>query len=75
MQDFVNSNKSKPLTITSLHGKDIHDAGLELAYAVGKASKNDPIVIHLTYNGATNDKPWLSLVGKGVCFDAGGLNI
>ena len=42
-------------------------------HAVGKASKNKPVLIDLTYGDPKNTK--IVLVGKGVCFDSGGLQI
>ena len=42
-------------------------------HAVGRASEHAPRVIELTWG--PEDAPSLVLVGKGVCFDSGGLNI
>ncbi len=42
-------------------------------YAVGKASEHRPRLIKLTWGNA--DFPHLCLVGKGVCFDTGGLDL
>ena len=42
-------------------------------HAVGAASVHDPRVIELTWGQP--DAPSLVLVGKGVCFDSGGLNL
>lgn len=44
-------------------------------HAVGRGSKNVPVFINLKYNGNEASDKWVSFVGKGVCFDAGGLNI
>jgi len=44
-------------------------------HAVGRASKNAPTFINLRYNGNPDSDKWLAYVGKGVCFDSGGLNI
>jgi leucyl aminopeptidase len=44
-------------------------------HAVGRGSKNVPVFINLKYNGNEGSDKWISFVGKGVCFDAGGLNI
>lgn len=44
-------------------------------HAVGRASKNAPTFINLKYNGNPDSDEWVAFVGKGVCFDAGGLNI
>lgn len=42
-------------------------------HAVGRAGEQGPCVVDITW-GSTSD-PKLTLVGKGVCFDSGGLDI
>jgi len=44
-------------------------------HAVGRASKNPPTFVNLAYNGNPDSDKWIAFVGKGVCFDAGGLDI
>lgn len=44
-------------------------------HAVGRASKNEPVFVNLAYKGNPDSDHWVSYVGKGVCFDTGGLNI
>ena len=44
-------------------------------HAVGRASRNEPTFINLKYNGNPQSDKWVAFVGKGVCFDAGGLDI
>jgi leucyl aminopeptidase len=44
-----------------------------LVWAVGKGSENKPCVIDMHWGDAKNPK--ITLVGKGVCFDSGGLDI
>ena len=46
-----------------------------MVYAVGRAAARShaPRMIHLTWGA--EDAPVLAVVGKGVCFDSGGLNI
>ena len=48
--------------------------GLGAFYAVGKGSAAKPRLIHLTYEPA-NYKKHLALVGKGITFDSGGLDL
>lgn len=43
-----------------------------MIHAVGRASPRTPRLIDLTWG---NEGPRLTLVGKGVCFDTGGLNL
>jgi len=42
-------------------------------HAVGRSSSNEPQLIDLTWGNKKHPK--LTLVGKGVCFDSGGLNV
>lgn len=58
--------------------KVIHDQALltqnfPLIYAVGQGSDRRPRLIDLRWGKASHPK--LTLIGKGVCFDTGGLNI
>lgn len=48
---------------------------MNLHYSVGKGSVNPPMAINLTYNGNPDSKEEIALVGKGLTFDAGGLNL
>lgn len=54
-------------------GEELLDANFPAIYAVGCAAKSKPRLLSLTWGEKKN--PLLSLVGKGVCFDTGGLNI
>jgi leucyl aminopeptidase len=45
-------------------------------WAVGKGSRNDPYLVTLIYKGDPENKDnTLAIVGKGVCYDSGGLSI
>lgn len=44
-------------------------------HAVGRASEKQPIFINLNYNGNPDSDEWTAFIGKGVCFDSGGLNL
>jgi leucyl aminopeptidase len=54
-------------------GDALVEAGYPLIHAVGQASPREPRLIELLWGEA--DAPKLTLVGKGVCFDTGGLDI
>ena len=43
--------------------------------AVGRGSAVDPALIILRYNGNPSSHDWTSLIGKGITYDTGGLNI
>ena len=61
--------------MTVFRGNQLLDQGFRLMHAVGRASINEPIFINLSYNGNPNSDQYHAMVGKGVCFDSGGLNL
>ena len=56
-------------------GEELLVQGFRLLHAVGRASVNKPAFINLSYNGNPDSQSWVAFVGKGVCFDTGGLDI
>jgi leucyl aminopeptidase len=54
-------------------GEDLLAANFPTIHAVGRASHRAPRLAELTHGPA--DAPHLVLIGKGVCFDTGGLDI
>jgi len=54
-------------------GDDLLKAGFPLIHAVGRASAQAPRLLDLTWGKASD--PRVTLVGKGVTFDTGGLDI
>ena len=58
------------LTVTL--GDALLDNNLPMIHTVGRASATPPRLLDMTWGDAG---PTLTLVGKGVCFDTGGLNI
>jgi leucyl aminopeptidase len=59
--------------VNSTVGDDLLRDNFPLIHAVGRAAARPPRLIDLTW-GET-DHPRVTLVGKGVCFDSGGLDI
>lgn len=49
--------------------------GFRLLHSVGRASKNEPVFVNLSYKGNPHSEKYVAYVGKGVCFDTGGLDI
>ncbi len=54
-------------------GDKLIKAGFPLIHAVGRASSEAPRLVDFTWGDAKH--PRVTLVGKGVCFDTGGLDI
>jgi leucyl aminopeptidase len=59
--------------IRTIVGHDLLGENFPLVHAVGRASARAPRLIDLTWGDAKHPK--VALVGKGVCFDTGGLDI
>jgi len=55
--------------------KQIQEMGMMALYSVGKGSATPPRFIHLIYKPSTKPKEKIAIVGKGLTFDSGGLNI
>lgn len=72
VKEFTKKNK---LEFKSLNEKDIQKEKLNLLYAVGKGASVPPRLIIATYNGNPQSKEKLALVGKGITFDTGGVNL
>jgi leucyl aminopeptidase len=60
-------------TVTSIVGDDLLAAGFPMVHAVGRAAARPPRLVDLVWGNPAHPK--VTLVGKGVCFDTGGLNI
>lgn len=54
--------------------EEIARMGMGAYLAVGQGSVNPPEFIHMKYTGK-NVKKKIALIGKGICFDSGGLDI
>ncbi|MDF1758056.1 MAG: leucyl aminopeptidase family protein [Legionellaceae bacterium] len=54
-------------------GQELIDNNFPAIHAVGRASESEPRLLSLTWGNPNHPK--ISLVGKGVCFDSGGLDI
>lgn len=91
MMDLVNApaNHKTPEMIANWTAAEVADLGIECIIldksaiealgmkallAVNRGSANDPRCLILHHQGAGSDKK-VALVGKGVCFDTGGLSI
>lgn len=64
------------IKIEYIVGKELQDKGLNLLYDVGKASEKPSSLVCLKYEGnPRNAEDTIAFIGKGVCFDTGGLNL
>jgi len=59
--------------VTSIIGNDLLARNFPMVHAVGRASPREPRIIDLKWGDESHPK--VTLVGKGVAFDTGGLNV
>jgi leucyl aminopeptidase len=69
-QTLAKQHKAK---ISVIVGDDLLKKNYPMVHAVGRASTRAPRLIDLTWGEESNPK--VTLVGKGVCFDTGGLDL
>ncbi|WP_194543398.1 leucyl aminopeptidase family protein [Paenibacillus sp. JZ16] len=69
--------KKAPVQLHVYRGEELHDRQMNGLIAVGAGSKYEPAMIEIAYNGVGSDKesPHIVLIGKGVTFDMGGINV
>jgi leucyl aminopeptidase len=65
--------KNHGAKVSAIVGDDLLSQNFPLIHAVGRASERAPRLIDLRWGDASHPK--VTLVGKGVCFDSGGLDI
>ncbi|MEN0087572.1 MAG: leucyl aminopeptidase family protein [Pseudomonadota bacterium] len=63
--------------VSSIVGQDLLEQNFPMIHAVGRASDVAPRLVDMRWakGNVSNDAPKITLVGKGVCFDTGGLDI
>lgn len=70
---FFDLAKTQHAKVKSIKGNALLEQNFPLIHAVGRASDQAPRLLDMTWGNPENPK--VTLVGKGVCFDTGGLNI
>lgn len=73
VRDLIKGNKQVSLEV--LNEKTMKAKGLGFHLAVNQGSLNEPRLIIVKYRGAEKDDPYTALIGKGMTFDTGGLNL
>ena len=73
IKDIVKGHKNVQSEI--LKEKQMKEKGLGLHLAVNKGSENEPCLAIVKYAGAGASQGYTALVGKGITFDTGGINL
>ncbi|MDA9895940.1 leucyl aminopeptidase family protein [Amylibacter sp.] len=70
---FCDLAKKHNATTNIIRGDNLLKQNFPMIHAVGRASDQKPRLLDMQWG--ENNNPKVTLVGKGVCFDTGGLNI
>ncbi|MGI6456436.1 MAG: leucyl aminopeptidase family protein [bacterium] len=62
-------------SVEVLGRKELEAKGFGLHLAVCQGSEQEPRLVIVTYNGGQEKDPYTALIGKGMTFDSGGLNL
>ncbi len=65
----------KKISVEVLNQKNMKAKGLNLHLAVNQGSRKEPKLIIVKYNGASSKGNYTAVLGKGITFDTGGLNL
>jgi leucyl aminopeptidase len=71
----VELGSSLGLEVEVLDRAALQRLGMNALLAVGQGSAREPRVALLRWSGGPPDQPPVALIGKGVCFDSGGISI
>ena len=73
IQDELGDNKN--ITIKLIEKSDLEKMGMNAILAVGRASIHNPVLAHIILKPSGKVKNKVVLVGKGLTYDSGGLDI
>ena len=65
----------KNISLEILNRKELKAKGLNLHLAVNQGSNKEPKLIIVRYNGGKKNEGYTAIIGKGLTFDTGGLNL
>ncbi len=61
--------------VTIYNEKQLQKIGMDALLAVGRGSRKDSQVVVMEWSGGKKDNKPMTFIGKGVCFDSGGLSL
>ena len=61
--------------VTIYNEKQLQKIGMDALLAVGRGSRKDSRVVVMEWSGGKKDNKPMAFIGKGVCFDSGGLSL
>ena len=72
-QEAVKLAEQFDASVTMVRGEELLGANFQLIHAVGRAAAEEPRIVDFSWG--REDAPKVALIGKGVTFDTGGLDI
>jgi leucyl aminopeptidase len=63
------------IIVDVLNQDQLKKIGAHALLAVGKGSQNPPYMVVMNWKGSQKEEAPIALIGKGVCYDAGGINL
>jgi leucyl aminopeptidase len=75
MEDQALLLQSDKLQIHTIKGEELLQHNMHLLHSVGRASLHPPRIVTMNYNGNPLSEEKYALIGKGVVYDTGGLNL
>ncbi|CAI2365876.1 unnamed protein product [Moneuplotes crassus] len=79
MEEQIRNVAEGKNNITDIHmikGQELQQQGLNLFYNVGKSAQSDPRLVSVYYKGnPESDQTDYAIIGKGLTYDTGGLNL
>ncbi|MBI2079777.1 hypothetical protein HYT84_03360, partial [Candidatus Micrarchaeota archaeon] len=76
MAEFAKEiGKKNGLSVTVFEKEELKKKGMNGILGVAQGSINPPVLVTMEYNKDKKDLPLYAVVGKGVCFDSGGISI
>jgi leucyl aminopeptidase len=73
VRDIVENNDRCKMRVINQH--EMEELGLNLHLAVNQGSNKEPKLLIISYNGGKPREPYTALIGKGLTFDSGGMNL
>jgi leucyl aminopeptidase len=67
--------KKLGIRVDVLDAKAMKKLGMNMLLAVGHGSEHESRVVVMRWNGGKKSEPPVAIIGKGVCFDTGGISI
>ena len=61
--------------VTIYNEKQLQKIGMDALLAVGRGSRKDSQVVVMEWSGGKKEQKPMAFIGKGVCFDSGGLSL